>query len=117
MFELSNLKVGMEGKAELVVADEHTASHVGSGRVPVMATPVLINLMEAAALAAVEDGLPEGYQSLGIHLDVSHFAATPVGLRVHVKAQLTAIEGRTLSFTVEARDNREPIGNGRHQSA
>jgi predicted thioesterase len=115
MIEPSNLKVGMEGRADLTVGDEHTAPHVGSGRAPVMATPVLINLMEAAALAAVEDHLPKGYQSLGIHLDVNHFAATPVGMLVQAKAMLTAIEGRTLSFTVEAWDEREPIGDGRHQ--
>jgi predicted thioesterase len=115
MVNLSKLKVGMEGMADLTVADEHTAPHVGSGRVPVMATPVLINLMEAAALAAVEDHLPEGYQSLGIHLDVNHVAATPVGMLVHAEAMLTAVEGRTLSFAVEAWDEREPIGDGRHQ--
>ena len=64
-----------------MVAPEHTAPRVGSGQIAVLATPVMINLIEAAALAAVEHLLPAGHQSLGIHLDVRHFAATPVGLR------------------------------------
>jgi len=115
MIELSNLKPGLKGSADLVVGVEHTAPRVGSGRVPVLATPVMINVIEAAALAAVEHLLPEGHQSLGIHLNVRHFAATPVGMRVSATAELTGIEGRTLSFRVEARDDREPIGEGTHQ--
>lgn len=94
---------------------EHTAPFVGSGRIAVLATPVMINLIEAAALAAVEHLLPSGYQSLGIHLDVSHTAATPVGLRVTASAEVSTVEGRTISFRVEARDEFEPIGGGTHQ--
>ncbi|HXF54288.1 MAG TPA: thioesterase family protein [Hyphomicrobiaceae bacterium] len=115
MIELSNLQPGLKGSADLLVGVEHTAPRVGSGRVPVLATPVMINVIEAAALAAVEHLLPEGHQSLGIHLDVRHFAATPVGMRVSATAELTKIEGRTLSFRVEARDDKEPIGEGSHQ--
>jgi predicted thioesterase len=75
----------------------------------------MINLIEAAALAAIEHLLPAGYQSLGIHLDVRHTAATPVGMRVVATAEVTAVEGRTVSFKVEARDEREVIGGGTHQ--
>ena len=75
----------------------------------------MINVIEAAALDAVEQLLPAGHQSLGIHLDVRHFAATPVGLRVTATAEVTAVEGRTISFRVEARDERETIGDGAHQ--
>jgi predicted thioesterase len=106
---------GLNGSAELVVAAEHTAPHVGSGRVPVLATPVVINLLEAAALAAVEHLLPSGHQSLGTALDVRHFAATPVGMRVWAQAELVAVEGRTLEFRVSARDEREPISEGTHE--
>ena len=113
--DLSKLRVGMTGSATLVVADEHTARSVGSGRVAVLATPVMINVIEAAALAACEDLLPEGFESLGIHLDIRHFAATPVGMRVEAIAELTGIEGRTLSFRVAVRDDREAIGDGTHQ--
>ena len=110
MLDLSKLQIGCKGAASLLVAAEHTAPRVGSGRVAVLATPVMINLIEAAALAAVEDHLPPGHQSLGIHLDVRHFAATPAGMRVTATAELTAIDGRTLTFRVEARDEREVIG-------
>jgi predicted thioesterase len=113
--DLSNLKVGLKGSAELLVGVEHTAPRVGSGRVPVLATPVMINVIEAAALAAVEHLLPIGHQSLGIHLDVRHFAATPVGMRVRATSELIGIDGRTLLFKVEAHDEREAIGDGWHK--
>lgn len=113
--DLSRLKPGLKGTSTLVVAPEHTAPRVGSGRIAVLATPVLINVIEAAALACCESALPQGFQSLGIHLDVRHFAATPVGMRVTATAELTAVEKRTLSFKVEARDEKEPIGDGTHQ--
>ena len=113
--DVSKLRLGMKGTADLVVGSEHTAPRVGSGRVSVLATPVMINVIEAAALAAVEDLLPPGLQSLGIHLDVRHFAATPVGMRIDATAELTAIEGRTLTFKVDVRDEKEAIGDGTHQ--
>jgi fluoroacetyl-CoA thioesterase len=113
--DLSALRPGLIGTAQLIVAPEHTAPHVGSGRIAVLATPVMINLMEAAALAAMEHLLPAGHQSLGIHLDVSHVAATPVGLKVSATAELTGVEGRTIAFKVEARDEREAIGGGTHR--
>lgn len=113
--DLSGLKVGTTGTAELVVGPEHTAPRVGSGMVAVLATPVMINLIEAAALSAAERALPAGHQSLGIHLDVRHFAATPVGMRVVATAEVTGVEGRTVTFKVEARDEKEAIGDGTHQ--
>ena len=115
MIDLSPLRTGLTGSAEIVVGEEHTAPFVGSGRVRVLATPVMINLMEAAALDAVEKLLPAGHQSLGIHLDIRHFAATPVGMQVDASAELIAVEGRTLTFSVEARDEKEAIGGGSHQ--
>lgn len=113
--DLSNLKPGLRGSSELKVGVEHTAPSIGSGLVPVLATPVMINVIEAAALAAVEHLLPAGHQSLGIHLDVRHFAATPIGMTIRAVAELVGVEGRTLTFRVEARDDREPIGDGSHQ--
>ena len=108
------IKPGLRGSAELVVGEEHTAPSIGSGKVHVLATPVMINLMEAAALAAVEHLLPPGHQSLGTHLDVSHVAATPVGMRVHASAEVVAVDGRTIHFRTEAHDERELIGSGKH---
>jgi fluoroacetyl-CoA thioesterase len=115
MVDLSNLKPGQSGSDELRVRVEHTAPSIGSGKVPVLATPVMINVIEAAALAAVEHLLPEGHQSLGIHLDVRHFAATPIGMVVRATAELLKVEGRTLFFRVEAHDEKEPIGGGLHE--
>jgi predicted thioesterase len=75
----------------------------------------MINLIEAAALAAIEHLLPAGYQSLGTHLDVRHIAATPVGMRITATAEVTRMEGRTVHLRVEARDERELIGDGSHE--
>src|SRR5438067_9104760 len=94
--ELAELRPGLRGEAGLVVSGEHTAPRVGSGAVSVLATPVMINLMEAAALAAVERFLPPGYQSLGTVLNVRHIAATPVGMRVQATAIVQAVDGRTI---------------------
>jgi predicted thioesterase len=112
---LDQISPGLTGMAEIVVGPEHTAPFVGSGRIAVLATPVMINLIEAAALAAVEHLLPAGHQSLGIQLDVSHTAATPVGLRVTATAEVSQIQGRTITFRVAARDEFEPIGGGTHR--
>jgi len=113
--DLSAITPGLVGSSDLVVAAEHTAPRVGSGRIAVLATPVMINVIEAAALAAMEHLLPLGHQSLGIHLDVGHFAATPVGLTVTATAEVTGVEGRTITFKVSARDDVEEIGGGTHQ--
>ena len=109
------LKPGLVGQAELVVGEEHTAPRVGSGRVHVLATPVMINLIEAAALAAIEHLLAPGHQSLGTSLNVRHTAATPVGMRVSATAEVIAVEGRLVRFRVEARDEKERIGEGTHE--
>jgi fluoroacetyl-CoA thioesterase len=112
---LDRIVPGLTGTAELVVGPEHTAPFVGSGRIAVLATPVMINLIEAAALAAVEHLLPAGHQSLGIQLDISHTAATPMGLRVIATAEVSRVEGRTIIFRVTARDELETIGGGAHR--
>ena len=114
MTDLSKLTPGLEGHAEIVVGEQHTAPRIGSGRVRVLATPVMINLMEAAALDAVENLIPAGSQSLGTRLDVRHIAATPVGMRARATAKLLAVDGRTLEFRVEAHDERDLIGDGLH---
>ena len=110
-----DLPPGLKGVAELVVGEQHTAPRIGSGRIRVLATPVMINLIEAAALAAVEQSLPENHQSLGTHLDVTHIAATPVGMRVRATAEVVRVEGRTIHFKVRAEDERELIGEGIHE--
>ena len=106
---------GVAGTAELLVGEEHTAPRVGSGKVRVLATPVMINLIEAAALAAIEHLLPAGYQSLGTRLDVRHIAATPVGMKIAAMATVTRVDGRSVHFKVEARDEKDLIGEGTHE--
>jgi len=115
MVDLTRITAGLTGTAHLLVGPEHTAPFVGSGRIAVLATPVMINVIEAAALNAVEHLLPAGHQSLGIHLDVGHVAATPVGLRVTAIAEVLRVEARTITFRVEARGEIELIGGGSHQ--
>jgi predicted thioesterase len=111
----AELQSGLTGTAEIVVGTRDTAPHVGSGKIGVLATPIMVNLMEAAALQAVERYMPPGHQTVGTRLDVRHFAATPVGMRVRAHAELTRVEGRTLTFTIRAVDEREAIGEGVHE--
>ena len=110
-----NLPAGLTGVAEMVVGEQHTAPRIGSGRIRVLATPVMIQLIESAALAAVEQSLPEEHQSLGTHLDITHIAATPVGMRVRATAEVLRVEGRTIYLRVRAEDERELIGEGTHE--
>ena len=111
----AKLQPGLTGRAELIVGEQHTAPRVGSGLVHVLATPVMINLFEAAALDAVDQHLPAGYQSLGTILNVRHIAATPVGMKVFSLARILKVEGRTVHLFVEARDEKEVIGDGLHE--
>ena len=105
------LKAGLTGTAEIVVGTRDTAPHVGSGKIGVLATPIMVNLMEAAVLQAVERFMPPGHQTVGTHLDVKHFAATPVGLRVRAHAELVKVayadEHRTENRTRRHRTKRE----------
>lgn len=111
----SAIKAGMTGTAELIVGEEHTAPRVGSGKIRVLATPVMINLIEAAALKAAEPLLPAGHQSLGTLLNVKHIAATPVGMKIKAMATVTKVDGRNIYFDVTAEDEKETIGGGTHE--
>ena len=111
----SAIKPGTAGIAELTVGEEHTAPRVGSGKIRVLATPVMINLIEAAALKAAEHLLPPGHQSLGTLLNVKHIAATPVGMKIKATATVTKVEGRNIFFDVTAEDEKETIGGGTHE--
>ncbi len=112
---MSELTPGLKGFAELLVTEAHAAPRIGSARVHVLATPVMINLMEAAALDAAEGLLRPGSQSLGTRLDVSHVAATPVGMRVRATAEVTQVDGNRITLRVEAHDEAELIGEGTHE--
>lgn len=110
-----NLEVGMSARVDQEVTIDQTASKFGSGDVLVYATPVMIGLMEHASLKAVDCHLPEGLATVGIHLDVKHLAATPVGMNVYATAELTKVEGKKLSFKIEAFDEEDKIGEGTHE--
>lgn len=111
----ATLKPGLAAAAEIVVGTRDTAPHVGSGKIKVLATPVMVGLMEEAALNAVEGLLPEGHQTVGTRLEITHTAATPVGMRVIARAVLTGVDGRRLTFRVSARDDQDAIGEGLHE--
>jgi fluoroacetyl-CoA thioesterase len=115
MTPTSQLRPGLSGTAEILVGTRDTAPHVGSGKVKVLATPVMVGLMEEASLNAVEGLLPPGHQTVGTRLEITHFAATPVGLRVTAGAEVTRVEGRRLTFRVWADDEKERIGEGTHE--
>ena len=109
------LKPGLEGTAELTVAERDCARAMGSGALEVLATPRLVALMEQAACAAIAPALGAGQTSVGVRIEIEHLAATPPGLRVVAHARLERVEGRTLHFALTAEDAREPIGRGTHQ--
>jgi fluoroacetyl-CoA thioesterase len=113
--DISKVKPGLRGTTEIIVGTRDTAPHIGSGKIKVLATPVLVSLMEEAALDAVERLLPEGHQTVGTRLDISHTAATPVGMRVVARAELIKVDGRRLTFRVSAEDEKEPISEGVHE--
>lgn len=110
-----NLQIGMTAEKSEEVTENNTAIKYGSGGVAVYATPAMIGIMEGTCLAAVDPFLPKGMSTVGIHLDVKHTAATPVGMSVRATAKLIEISGKRLTFTVEAYDNKEKIGEGTHQ--
>ncbi|MFT3730310.1 MAG: thioesterase family protein [Hyphomicrobium sp.] len=114
MADLSQLRIGLVGTASMLVTEERLATHVGSGNVPVFASPMLIAVMEAAAVDCLDGYMPAEHQSLGVHLDVTHSAPTPIGLTVTATATVKAVDGRKITFDVSATDGIDRIGSGVH---
>lgn len=112
---MSLLQVGLRGAAETVVGPDNTALAMGSGLMPVFATPAVVALVERAAVVAVAPALAPGQTTVGVHVDVRHLAATPVGMVVRGEAELIAVEGRRLTFAVAAFDPVEKVAEGTHQ--
>jgi len=108
------LYAGMEYEIAREVCEEHTALRLGSGTLPVLATPALIAMMENAAMCCVAGCLDEGQTTVGSCVDVSHMRPTAVGAKVVVRAVLKRIDGRRLEFGVEAFCGQELIGQGTH---
>ena len=108
------LKPGLVAEKEDTVSNENTAAAFGSGGLAVYATPAMIALMECAAFSAAETLLPQGWSTVGTELNVKHLSASPLGMKVYAKAELLNIDGRALSFKVEAFDEAGKIGEGTH---
>jgi len=111
---MPKLAPGLSAEFEHTVTDADTASHWGSGGLPVFSTPALVGLMESAAVIALTGSLAPGQTTVGGHIDVHHLAATPVGVTVRARGVLIAIEGRKLIFKVQAWDEVELIGEADH---
>ena len=108
------MNIGLTHTSVLLVSDAHTAQAMGSGDMPVLATPVMIALMENAAMLAVDQELPEEQTTVGTHIDVSHLKPSPVGAEVFATAELTEVEDRRLTFHVVAMQGDQVIGEGTH---
>lgn len=111
------ITVGMKGTAESLVEREDTAKEVGSGELLVYATPCMVALMEGAACDAIAPALKETETTVGTLLNIEHISATPVGLEVRAEAEVTALEGRVITFAVTAFDEAGQIGRGIHKRA
>ncbi len=109
---MTALEPGMTGEVTRVVTEDITAHAMSNAGVKVLATPILVMLFEQAAIRAIEPALEEGQSSVGTRVDIQHLAATPVGMSVTARARLVAVDGRRLTFEVEAEDDHEPVGRG-----
>jgi fluoroacetyl-CoA thioesterase len=110
------IPLGATGSFALMVEPEHLASRFKDSTLPpVLSTPVMIMIMENAALNAIKPYLEAGESALGTHVDVRHLAATPAGRRVTGEATVTAVDGRRIEFSIRAADGDEAIGEGRHE--
>jgi len=109
------LNIGLKYKEEKTVTMNDTAKVFGSGAAEVFATPMMIGLMEAAAMNAVKSHLPEGHSTVGISVNIRHMSATAVGKKVWAIAELIETDRKRLVFKVEAFDEDKKIGEGTHE--
>ena len=112
-----DITVGMKEEVSTLVEREDTAKEVGSGSLLVYATPCMVALMEGAACEAIEEALGEDKTTVGIELNIQHTAATPVGLEVRAEAEVTAVDGKIITFELRAFDEAGEIGKGTHKRA
>ena len=111
---MEKITVGACREETMTVGVQHTAQALGSGSLPVLGTPAMTALMEKAATNLAQELLPEGWTSVGTALNIEHLAATPVGAAVRAMATVEALDGRRVSYKVEAFDDTGPIGRGTH---
>lgn len=108
------IELGLSYTSQLTVTDAMTAIRVGSGDMPVLATPVMMALMENAAMLAVQNQLPEGCTTVGGHIESSHLKPTTVGQHITASAQVTAVDGKKIVFKVSAHASGVLLGEGTH---
>ncbi len=109
------IRTGLKGRNEVLVDEKNVACAMGSGSLPVFATPALAAAMENAALSSVQPYLDEGYTTVGIKLELDHVASTPTGLTVVTESELIAVEGKILTFRIESRAGDEVVGTCLHK--
>lgn len=109
------IEVGMKHEATFRVDEPYTALHIGSGALRVLATPSMIGFMERISHQLLARCLPEGYSSVGAHVDVRHLAPTPMGWTVRITSEVVQVEGRKVTLAVAAWDEQEKVGEGLHQ--
>ena len=109
------ITVGMKGEVSTLAEREDTAKEVGSGDLLVYATPCMAALMEGAACEAIAEALPDTQTTVGTYLAIEHLSATPVGLEVRAEAEVTAVEGKVITFSLRAFDEAGEIGTGTHK--
>jgi fluoroacetyl-CoA thioesterase len=112
---VEELRPGLVGEVELVCGPETAASRFGAEGIEVLATPIMVGLMEHAAIMAADHALPAGSQTVGTSMSFKHTAATPLGATVRARAELTEVDGRRLVFHIEAFDPWEQIGTAEHE--
>ena len=108
------LKEGIIAEKEIIVEEKYVASHLGSGGVPVYATPMMVLHMEETSRLVVDHLLESGKATVGAFIAVKHLAPTPKGMKVRIRSELAKIEGRMLTFKVEAWDEVEKVGEAEH---
>jgi predicted thioesterase len=106
---------GISKEMAFEVTHERTAAHLGSGAVGVLSTPSMILFMEIAARTLLDEHLPEGFSSVGTHVDVRHLAAAPLGAQVTARAAVEEVEGNRIRFAVECRNGERLVGQGKHE--
>lgn len=109
--------VGLKDEVTYPVDEQNTAIHIGSGALRVLATPAMIGFMERTSHNLLASRLPDGFSSVGVLVEVRHLAPTPVGAAVRITTQVLAVDGRRITLAVEAWDDIEKVGEGRHERA
>lgn len=110
-----SIEIGLKGRSETIVTSQNTADAIGSGLVPVFATPYMIALMENAAANSLLPFLAEDEGTVGTQLNVAHSSATPIGMKVWAETTVVAVEGKKIVFEVAAFDEAGEIGRGTHE--